>query len=86
MKKEPAWFGEQTMDLLYIARKLKDALRVEELLTSADIDYAVETDEYVGGVLFRAARVGAFFYVLPDSLERAQTLLQENGFKPSELA
>jgi hypothetical protein len=86
MKREPAWFGEQTMDLLYIARKLKDALRVEDLLTSADIDYAVETDEYVGGVLFRAARVGAFFYVLPDALQRAQVLLQENGFKPSELA
>jgi len=86
MKREPAWFGEQTMDLLYIAKKLKEALRLEELLTSAEIDYAVETDEYVGGVLFRAARVGAFFYVLPDALERAQTVMQEHGFKPADLA
>ena len=58
MKREAVWFGEQTLDLLYIAKKLKDALRLEDVLTASGIDYAVETDEYVGGVLFRSARVG----------------------------
>ena len=69
------------MDLLYIAKKLREALRLEDLLTRSGIDYAVETDEYVGGVLFRGARVGAFFYVLPDTTDAARQLLRENGFK-----
>lgn len=81
MKREAAWFGEQTLDLLYIAKRLKDALRLEDLLTASGIDYAVETDEYVGGVLFRSARVGAFFYVLPEAVERARTVMEENGFR-----
>jgi len=84
MKREAAYFGEQTLDLLYIAKKLKEALRLEDLLTGAGIDYAVETDEYVGGVLFRSARVGAFFYVLPDNLQPARNVLRENGFKVFE--
>ena len=81
MKREAVWFGEQTLDLLYIAKKLKDALRLEDVLTASGIDYAVETDEYVGGVLFRSARVGAFFYVLPDAVERARAVMEENGFR-----
>jgi len=84
MKREAAWFGDAQLDLLYIAKKLRDALRLEDLLTGQGIDYAVETDEYVGGVLFRSARVGAFFYVHPDALERARTVMGENGFRVYE--
>lgn len=84
MKREAAWFDDRTVDLLYIAKKLKDALRLEDLLTSAGIDYAVETDQYVGGVLFRSARVGAFFYVLPDVLDDARNLMRQNGFRAFE--
>jgi len=85
MKREPAWFGEQTLDLIYIAKKLKDALRLEDVLTAGEIDYAVETDEYVGGVMFRSARVGAFFYVPADLLDRARALMEQHGFRPPGL-
>ena len=83
MKREPASFGEQTLELLYIAKKLRDALRLENVLTVAAIDYAVETDEYVGGVLFRTARIGAFFYVSADAVEQARALMREHGFRPA---
>lgn len=68
------------MDLIFIAKRLKDALRLEDLLTQAEIDYAVETDTYQGGVMFLSERTGAFFYVLPEAAERAQQVLSNNGF------
>jgi hypothetical protein len=33
--------------------------------------YGVEADEYRGGVIFRSVRAGAFFYVLPESVDAA---------------
>ncbi len=65
MRHESGWFGDQDLDLVYIAKRLKEALKLEGILTDAGIDYAVETDTYHGGIIFRSERVGAFFYVLP---------------------
>jgi hypothetical protein len=83
MRREPEHFGEQDLSLLYVARKLKHALRLEQLLTDAGIDYAVESDEYTAGVLFRRVRVGAFFYVAPDDLSAARDVLDRGGFTPA---
>lgn len=69
MRRDPEYFGDCEMDLIFIAKRLKDALRLEELLTQAAVDYAVETDTYQGGVVFLSERTGAFFYVLPDALD-----------------
>lgn len=80
MKQEAEFFGDQEMDLIYIAKKLREALKLEERLTAAGIDYAVEVDEYRGGVIFPSTRKGAFFYVLPADLERARTVVTEAGF------
>jgi hypothetical protein len=82
VKREPAFFGDHEMDLIYIAKRLKDALRVEEVLTAARVDFAVETDEYIGGFLFKRKLTGAFFYVLPESLETALATMREAGFRP----
>ena len=51
------------MVLVHISKRLKEALAVEELFKGAGIDYEVEPDTYVGGIIFRAERTGAFFYV-----------------------
>ena len=72
------------MNLLYIARRLKDALHLEKLLSDAGVDYLVETDKYSGGVIFRSERVGAFFYVLPEALEQARVVMQQHGFQIAE--
>ena len=85
MRREADFFNDEEMDLLYIAKKLKDATTLEGVLDAAGLDYAVEPDKYQGGVVFRTERVGAFFYVLPDQLEWAQDLLKEKGWKPHQL-
>jgi hypothetical protein len=82
MKKDASYFDGQEPALIYIAKKLKEALRLESIFTSAGLDYGVEADEYRGGVLFRSVRVGAFFYVLPDAVEAAHQVMQRHGFKP----
>ncbi len=82
MRREPDYFGEQELALLYVAKKLKEALRLEDLLTQAGIDYLVETDKYAGGVIFRSERVGAFFYVAPANDNAARETMARAGMEP----
>ena len=82
MRREPEHFGDQELSLIYVARKLKEALRLEEFLTSTGVDYAVEADKYKAGAVFRTERVGAFFYVSPSDEEAARAAMQRGGFTP----
>jgi hypothetical protein len=82
MRRDEAFFGEQELILLYIAKRLREAQRVEDLLTGAGIDYLVEADLYMGGFLFRRALHGAFFYVTGADDERARALLAGQGYRP----
>ena len=84
MRQEPSYFEGQEPVLIYIAKKLKDALRLEELLTAAGVDYGVEADEYRAGVIFRSVRAGAFFYVLQDQVDPAFEMMRRNGIVPYE--
>ena len=69
------------MDLVYIAKKLQEALRLESAFTESGVDYVVEPDRYSGGVIFRSERVGAFFYVLPETADQAREVMREHGFR-----
>ena len=82
MKRDPDYFGDRDMDLVYIAKRLRDALRLEASLTAAGIDFAVEADEYIGGFLFKRKLTGAFFYVTPEAVEAAHRAMTEAGFEP----
>ena len=82
MKQDASFFQGKEATLIYIAKKLKEALRLESIFTSAGVDYGVEADEYKGGVIFRSVRVGAFFYVLPEAVEPAHDLMRRHGYKP----
>jgi hypothetical protein len=82
VKQEPSYFEGKEPVLIYIAKRLRDALRLEATLTEAGIQYGVEADEYRGGVIFRSVRAGAFFYVLPDSVATAQEAMRRHGYKP----
>jgi hypothetical protein len=84
MRREPEFFDDRELRLLFMARRLRDALRLEEVLTHFGIDYCIETGNYEGGVLFRRELTGAFFYVDPGDLARSQQVLVENRFKPYE--
>lgn len=81
MRRDPEFFEDRELDLIYIAKRLKEALRLESVLTDAGVDYAVETDKYVGGLIFRSERVGAFFYVAPESMDQVRQLMHLNGFR-----
>jgi hypothetical protein len=82
MKQEASFFEGKDPVLIYIAKRLRDALRLETILTSTGLEYGVEADEYRGGVLFRSVRVGAFFYVLPEAVEAAHEIMRRNGYHP----
>lgn len=82
MRQEPDFFGDTELSLLYIAKKLKEALALEDLLTRSGIDYLVEPDTYRGGIIFASERIGAFFYVTPQGLGATRELISANGYKP----
>ncbi len=85
MRQEAEFFADIELDLIYVAKKLREAIKIEALLTAADVDYFVEPDSYVGGLLFRRELTGAFFYVLPVDVERARQILLGERYKPYQI-
>jgi hypothetical protein len=85
VRQEPEFFGEAELDLVYIAKKLRESLPLEEAFTQAGIDYAIELDIYSGGLIFRSERTGVFFYVLPEKVEAAKAVLRGLNLKPHEM-
>ena len=81
MRREPEFFGDQELVLVYMARRLKDALAVEKLLDESGLDYALETGPYLSGLLFRSTKIGVFFYVQPQDEERARSVLLKRSRK-----
>jgi hypothetical protein len=84
MRRDADFFQERELDLIYIAKNLMEALRLESALTESGVEYAVETDKYSGGLLFRSTRVGAFFYVLPEALEQVREVMHRHSFRFQE--
>jgi hypothetical protein len=73
---------EEDYILVYIAKRLKEALAIEALFKESGLDYVVEPDTYAGGVIFRSQRTGAFFYVDPENQTVARDLLERSGYTP----
>ena len=82
MRREADHFGDRELALVYVGRKLQQALRLEEALTAAGLDYYVEAEPYVSGTILKRQRVGAFFYVLPEVETETRRVMQEAGFQP----
>jgi hypothetical protein len=85
MRQASEFFGDEELALIYVAKRLKEAVGLEELLTQSGFDYLVEPDKYSGGVIFRSERVGAFFYVAPANQDAVQQAMLGAGFKPYAL-
>jgi hypothetical protein len=81
MRQPPEFFDDKEIALIHIAGTLRGALALERLLTDTGVDYAVETDEYTGGLLFWTKRTGAFFYVDARDAGSARDLLERHRFK-----
>jgi hypothetical protein len=84
LRREPDFFGDDELSLVYVAKKLREALRLEQLLTDAGVDYLVEPDKYSGGIIFRSERIGAFFYVEPATEGAVHEVMRREGFTPYE--
>lgn len=85
MRREASFFeGEQELELVYMSRRLQEALKIEQILTDAGIDYLVETGTYVGGLFIKRDLTGAFFYVAANDVARTRELLTGNGYRPYE--
>jgi hypothetical protein len=84
MRRETDYFGEAELDLVYMARRLSDALALETILTESGVDYLVETGTYSSGFILRRELTGAFFYVAPKDLQAARHLLASRNLKPYE--
>jgi hypothetical protein len=82
MRQGPDFFEHDELELIYVAKKLKEALALEEALDQAQIDYLVEPDKYSGGIIFRTERVGAFFYVPPARVDAARQVVTGQGYEP----
>ncbi|HXP83223.1 MAG TPA: hypothetical protein VN841_00795 [Bryobacteraceae bacterium] len=82
MRRDSDYFGEKDLELVYIAKKLNEAQRLEDLLTESGLDYLVEPDKYMGGVILRRELVGAFFYVDPINANLARETMMRSGFAP----
>ena len=86
MKQDADYFAEEpaghAAELIFVAKRLKDSLRLEGILSDSGVDFAVEPDEYQGGIIFKTARVGAFFYVRKEARPAAVEVLLANGYVP----
>ncbi len=82
MRRDTEYFGDVELDLVYMARTLRDALALESVLTAEGMEYLVETGTYTAGFLMKRDLTGAFFYVTSDNVERARTVLLNNRYKP----
>ena len=82
MQRDVEFFLDQELELVYIAKRLKDALALEKALTEDGVDYMVETDTYIGGLLFRRELTGAFFYVAPGAADSVRGVMVRRGYKP----
>jgi len=82
VRQDPEYFGDEELPLVYIAKKLREAQALEQVLTEGGIEYAVEADRYRGGFVFQSERVGAFFYVREEVLDQTRELMRSRGYKP----
>ena len=78
MQRGPEHFGDQELALIYIAKRLTEALRLENLLTEAGLDYLVEPDKYSGGIIFQ---IGTGRSIL---LRRAERRRRRQGYARTE--
>jgi hypothetical protein len=58
----PDVFGGQELAAVFLASTLREARRVEALLTERGVNYVVKTEQF-GHSLLGSPRVGAVFYV-----------------------
>lgn len=65
---------------IYIASSLRVAFEIEEWLTTAGVDYAVQVEPFARSLLFGRLRMGAAFYVTSGQAAYCRERLIAAGF------
>lgn len=68
------------LERIFIARTLRQARKVEALLTQAGVEYAVQVEPYGRSLLFGTIRHGAAFYVAGEHAPACRERLVAAGF------
>jgi hypothetical protein len=73
-------FEEQQSALIFIARTVREAGRVEALLSEAGIDYAIALEPFLHGGIFGVTTLtGLGFYVMSGQAMYCRELLGQRG-------
>ncbi len=74
-------FSDLEISRVYIAKNIKEAERIETLLTENNIDYAVSLEPYLPPSLLQSERMGAAFYVETAQGDLCRQLIAQKGLK-----
>ena len=76
---DPATFDDKDVTMIYIAGRLSEAKRVEEILSENAVDYAVDIEPFQSRVLgiIPVEYEGVGFYVLTAHAELSRRVLRE---------
>ena len=69
-------FANRETCLIFLARNVREATRVEALLNGQEIDYTIELERYVTGIIVASERSGLGFHVLAGQAEFCRALLR----------
>jgi len=79
-KIDPEDFEDRPNELVFIARRVREAERVEALLTDEGIDYALAFEDFLhGGIFGTTTLTGVGFYVLSNQAAHCRELLGRRG-------
>lgn len=87
MRRDAEAFGDEPLELVQLARRLKEARNVEQLLDDEGVDYLLEAAPYAARLLFviPVTRVGVYFYVREAEAAGVRELLAKAGFTVIEV-
>jgi hypothetical protein len=77
---DPEELEDRQSELIFIARRIREAERVEALLTEEGIDYALAFEPFLhGGIFGIMTLTGVGFYVLSGQAPYCRELLGQHG-------
>ena len=72
-------FSDRNITRIYIAKNIKEAQRIENLLTEKNIDYALSLEPFLPPSLLQSERMGAAFYVASTQSDICRQFISDRG-------
>ena len=73
-------FSDRSITRIYIAKNIKEAQSIENLLTQKNIDYALSVEPFLPPSLLQSERMGAAFYVESAQSDICRQLITDQGW------